>query len=148
MKFSDRLAVGGVRTHPTGVEGNRRLAVLEKVPNEPSIALSFSFRGYLAPLSRRLYQPENRFSSVSRPFHNVSGAASPSFEGARIHQITTISLRRLVLRFVVCGWGVWVDGRVKCEVVESRGDGGGGESVSVRGAMIDCHACLRVVILM
>ena len=57
----------------------------------------FSFRGYLAPLSRRLYQPENRFSSVSRPFHNVSGAASRRNPGtnpratlARIFLTTTI----------------------------------------------------------
>ena len=41
LEFSDRFAVGGVRTQPTGVEGSRRLAVLEKITDEPSIALSF-----------------------------------------------------------------------------------------------------------
>jgi hypothetical protein len=34
----DRLAAGGLRKQPAGGEDNRRLAVLEKVPNEPSIA--------------------------------------------------------------------------------------------------------------
>src|SRR6185369_11565472 len=86
----------------------------------------FSLRGYLAPLSRRLYQPENRFSSVSRPFHNVSGAASPSFEGARIHQITTISLRRLVLRFLVCGQELRLEGTQLRDVI------GRGRDVGVR----------------
>jgi hypothetical protein len=42
--FFDRLAVGCLRKQPTGIEENRRLAVLEKVleevPNQPSIALS------------------------------------------------------------------------------------------------------------
>ena len=68
-----------------------------------------SFYGYLPPLSRRSYQPENRFSSVSRPSLNVSGAASPlcpnELRGRGFHQTTTIGLRRLELRLDYAGEG-------------------------------------------
>src|SRR5260221_2090012 len=80
-----------VSNPPGGVE-NRRLSIFsartstsaraslrsqESVRINRQLRSPISFRGYLAPLSRRLDQPENRFSSVSRPLLNVSGAASP-----------------------------------------------------------------------
>src|SRR6185295_14364196 len=77
--------------------------VLEEVPNQPSMPSPIFFRGHLAPLSRRPYQPENRFSSVSRPFLNVSGAASPFFTRTRIPLTTTIGLARLELRLDYLG---------------------------------------------
>ena len=69
-------------SNPPGGEENRRLRVFEKFPNRPSIALSHLLHGNLTPHSRRSYQPENRFSSVSRPFLNISGAASRLRPGA------------------------------------------------------------------
>jgi hypothetical protein len=94
LTFFDRLAAGCLRKQPTGGEGNRRLAVLEKILKKFRINRQLRspifFRGHLTPLSRRSYQPENRFSSVSRPFLNVSGAASLLSTQARIYQTTTI----------------------------------------------------------
>ena len=87
-----------------------------------------SFCGYLAPLSRRLYQPENRFSSVSRPLLNVSGAASqlgpgitPEFHSRGFHLTTTIGLRRLELRLDYAG-GVASAGEQKWDVAECGWD--------------------------
>jgi len=92
--------------NPPGGEGNRRLSIFsaaqalapvrtpvsEKCPNQPSSRSPISFYGYLPPLSRRSYQPENRSSSVSRPLLNVSGAASPlgphGLRGRGFHQTT------------------------------------------------------------
>jgi len=75
--FSDRLAVGCLRKQPTGGDENRRLGSQKSVRINLQSRSPISFRGHLMPLSRRSYQPENRFPSVSRPFLNVSGAASP-----------------------------------------------------------------------
>jgi hypothetical protein len=115
--FSDRLAVGCLRKQPTGGEENRRLAVLEKVlekvPNQPSIALSYFPFAVTSRRSRDVRINQRiRFSSVSRPFRNVSGAASPlhsgsllratpKFHGRGFYQTTTIGLRRLELRWIM-----------------------------------------------
>ena len=100
-RFFNRLAVGCLRKQPTGV-GRKRAAYqsLKSGESAGNQLSPISSCGNLAPLSRRLYLPENRFSSVSRPFYNVSWTASPLFyDGRGFHLTTTISLRRLVLRF-------------------------------------------------
>jgi hypothetical protein len=118
--------------NPPGVK-EQAAGVSEKCPNQPSMPSPSSFRGHLAPLSRRPYQPGNRFSSVSRPFLNVSGAASPRqpTPRTRIHQTTTIGLRRLNYVWIMqveagsCAGAEW-------EVIEKGGNGGVGGSVIAR----------------
>jgi len=101
--FQDRRAAGCLRKQPAG--GCRKQAavyffsphrVLCELRSQKSFRINrplrspISFYGYLPPLSRRSYQPENRFSSVSRPLLNVSGAASPlrpnELHGRGFHQ--------------------------------------------------------------
>jgi len=125
FEISDRLAAGRLRKQPAGGEGTggylffwsaRRTNRLCRYRSQKSVRINrqlrspISFRGHLTPLSRRSYQPENRFSSVSRPFLNVSGAASrraqgrtPEFHGRGFHQTATIGLRRLELRLDYAG---------------------------------------------
>jgi hypothetical protein len=88
------------------------------------------FRGHLAPLSRRPYQPENRFSSVSRPFLNVSGAASRLRPGTNpeLRWRGFTKLRRSARPGFTAGWimreGVVARGVQEWEVVEYGQDGG------------------------
>jgi len=102
-----------------------RVPVLEKFPNQPAIALSYFFRGHLAPLSRRPYQPENRFSSVSRPFLNVSGAASPLRRGALLRTAPRVPLARIYQTATIgpAGLYCWLD--CACAGVGRRGVGSG-----------------------
>jgi len=135
----DRLAVGCLYKQPTGVvqEAGGCLffqpsqatsscagSGLRKVRINRPLRSPISFYGYLAPLSRRLYQPENRFSSVSRPLLNVSGAASPLFARTRIPLTTAIGLRRLELRLDYAGEGGELRG-AEWEI-EKGGNGGDG----------------------
>jgi len=99
ITFSDRLAAGCLRKQPAGgkeaggclfFQPTQWLAPICGLRSQESVRINrqlrspISLRGHLAPLSRRSYQPENRLSSVSRPFLNVSGTASPLSTRARI----------------------------------------------------------------
>ena len=116
--------------------------VLEEVPNQPSMPSPVFFRGHLAPLSRRPYQPENRFSSVSRPLLNVSGAASPLRPGALFRTAPEFHWRGFTkLQRSACAGSnyVWImrEGAGSCagaewEAIEKGGNGGVGGSVIAR----------------
>ena len=90
------------------------------------------FRGHLTPLSRRSYQPENRFSSVSRPFLNVSGAASPLSKRARISPNCNDRPAQARTTVGLCGRGRRVARERMREVDDYRRDGGEGGSVTAR----------------
>ena|SRR5258708_2763611 len=142
MTFSDRLTVGCLVSNPPGgrkqaavyfFSPHKRLApvrtpVSEKCPNQPAIALSYFLCGHLAPLSRRPYQPENRFSSVSRPLLNVSGAASPRFTGTDSTKLQRSACAGSNYVWIMCEKAGSCAG-AEWEVNEKNGNGGEGGCV-------------------
>jgi len=140
FEISDRLAAGCLRKQPAGGEGTggylffwsaRRTNRLCRYRSQKSVRINrqlrspISFRGHLAPLSRRPYQPENRFSSVSRPFLNVSGAASPLRRGALLRTAPRVPLARIYQTATIgpAGLYCWLD--CACAGVGRRGVGSG-----------------------
>jgi hypothetical protein len=104
----DRLAVGCLRKQPTGAEENRRLAVLEKVveevPNQPSIALSYLLsRSPRATFATSVSTRESIPCPALLSMFPGRQARDNQRRGRGFHQTTTIGLRRLELRLDYVG---------------------------------------------
>ncbi len=137
-----------LRTAHRSGDGNGRTTGLKKVvPNQPAMC-SLLFPSLAT--SRRFrddsYYSRIAILSVSRPFFNVSGAASPLRLGtnprvprARIPLNYNDWLGQALLLIGLCGWVGRAAGSWGRDVVEGEGDGGGRSSVNAADAvLVDC----------
>ncbi len=91
--------------------------------SQPLIALSYFLCWNLAPLSRRSYLQKNRDSHPVPPSFTMSpGRLASSCDEARIPLNNNDQPAQTVLPIAVCRPAVWVGGRLKRDVVESRLD--------------------------